>query len=87
MITKFILMIKSIFKELDKKAIIILKHGLQFCAILCLISITLLIAYQSFYLNPLFFHIGLLLFKTSTIFSIEFIICAIAVDKIKNQIV
>ncbi len=87
MITSFISMIKNIFKKLDKTALCVLKHGLHFCFYLCLISTIVLFVYLSFKLNPFVFDLGFMLFKLSIIFAIEFIICAIAADKIKKQLV
>ena len=86
MLHKFFSIIKDTFFNLDKIALHILKNGLYFCAFLCIISILVLLVYNFFLVNPLIFEIGLTLFKTSIIFAIEFIICAIAADKIKNQI-
>ena len=87
MIKKFFLMIKNIFKGLDKTALHILKNGLSFCFIICIISIIVLFVYHFVSKNPLIFEIGITLFKSSIIFAIEFVICAIAADKIKKQIV
>ena len=87
MINKFISMVKNTFKELDKTAIYILKNGLCFCAILCVISVIILFTCQFIIINPLMFDLGLTIFRASIIFAIEFIICAIAADKIKKQIV
>ena len=87
MIKKFFLMIKNIFKGLDKTALHILKKGLSFCFIICIVSMIVLFVYHFVSNNPLIFEIGITLFKSSIIFAIEFIICAIAADKIKKQIV
>ena len=87
MINKIFLRIKNIFKSLDKTALHILKRGLLFCSIICIISIIILFIYQFFANNLLMFEIGFTLFKCSLIFAIEFVICAIAADKIKKQII
>ncbi len=87
MINNFVSMIKDTFVNLDKTALHILKHGLFFCFILCLVSLFILLLYKFFTLSYLMFYIGLSIFKVSIIFSIEFIICAIAADKIKKQII
>ncbi len=87
MLKDFISMIKNTFKNLDKTALHILKKGLKFCSILCIISILMLIIYQSTISPPFMFELGLSIFKLSSIFAIEFIICAIAIDTIKKQIV
>ena len=87
MIKKFFLNIKKIFKNLDKTALHILKNGLFFCFAICIVSILLLLVYQFFIDNLLIFEIGFTLFKCSLIFAIEFIVCAIAADTIKKQII
>ena len=87
MINKFICMIKQTFINLDKKAIHIMKKGLIFCIVLSSFSLIILLAYEYFSLNPFVFKLGLGLFKSSIIFAISFIICAIATDTIKKQII
>ena len=87
MINNFISMIKNTFYNLDKTALHILKLGLKFCFILCIISIFVLLSYHFISLNLILFEIGLSLFKFSLIFAIEFIMCAIAADKIKKQLI
>ena len=85
MIKDFFETIKKAFVNLDKKAFLILKNGLKFCFLICIISISILLTYE-FIFNSLFIYdIGLAFFKISLIFAIEFIICAIAVDSIKKQ--
>ena len=87
MINKFFSMVKNIFKNLDKTALHILKKGLYFCLILCITSVFLLLLYQIFSLNPFIYEFGLTLFRISLIFAIEFVICAVAADKIKKQLI
>lgn len=86
MIIKFFLMIKNIFLNLDIKAFKIMKNGLLFCSSLCFVAIFILLIYQFTFYIPTIFNIGLTLFRISLIFAIEFIICAIAIDKIKKQL-
>ena len=86
MIRKFFSMIHNIFKNLDKTAIHILKKGLIFCSILCIISIIILFIYNIIG-NPFIFDLGLTMFRASIIFAIEFVICAVAADKIKKQLI
>ena len=87
MIKNFFSNIKNTFKGLDKTALHILKRGLQFCTVLCIISVILIFIFQFLITNPLMFELSLTIFKASIIFAIEFIICAVAADKIKKQIV
>lgn len=75
------------FKNLDKLAKLIMKNGLIFCCILCIISLVILITYDLSFKNPLLYNIGLVIFKLSLTFGIEFIICGFAADKIKKQLI
>lgn len=86
MLKTIILMIKNTFKDLDKKAIHIMKQGLEFCFILCILSISLLAINEFIFTYPNLYNIGLLIFQISTIFAIEFVICALAMDTIKKQL-
>lgn len=79
--------IVNLYKELDKLTFKILKHGLEFCFCLCILSILVLFTYESINSTPTLYYIGLSLFRLSIIWSIEFIICAIVVDSIKKQLI
>lgn len=74
------------FKNLDKLVKKIMKIGLKFCSILGMISLIILVTYNLSFTIPIVFTIGLILFKLSLIFGVEFIICGFAVDRIKKQI-
>lgn len=79
-------MINKIFKlfsNLDKLIYKIMKTGLRFCTVLCTISIFILLFYNLQLQSPFVFNIGLIIFKLSIIFGVEFIICGIVADKIK----
>lgn len=81
-------MIKKIldnFKKFDKITYKILKYGLQFCFIICLISVFILLTYELAFSSPLVYYIGINLFKLSLIFGIEFIICSFVVERIKTE--
>ncbi len=75
------------FKNLDKLTMVIMKNGLVFCFILSIISLIVLITYDLSFTSPFLYTVGLGLFKLSLIFGIEFIICGLAVDGIKKQII
>ncbi len=75
------------FKGLDKLTKLIINNGLIFCAIICLISIILLVTYNFSFTLPILFSAGLVLFRLSLIFGIEFIICGFVVDGIKKQMI
>ena len=75
------------YKNLDVKTLKILKNGLIFSFMICLLSIFLLLAYIFFFTFPTLYYVGLLMFQLSLSFAIEFIICAIVVDSIKKNII
>ena len=75
------------YKNLEGKTIKILKNGLKFSFIICLLSIFILLTYIFFFTYPTLYYIGLLMFQLSLSFAIEFIICAIVVDSIKKNII
>ena len=77
--------ILRVLKNLDKLAYKIMKNGIKFCMFLCSISIFLLLFYDIQFQSPLIFNIGLIIFKLSLIFGVEFIICGIVADKIKTD--
>lgn len=79
--------ILDIFKNLDKITYKIMKKGLIFCFSLCIISLFLLLFYDFKLQSPLLYDIGLSLFKLSTIFGIEFVVCGIVTDSIKKQLI
>ena len=77
----------EIFKNLDSKTIKIIKNGLKFCTIICTIAIAILLVYIFTNTSPIIYEIGIILFKTSLLFSVEFLICGIVVDSIKKQLI
>ncbi len=77
--------IKNLLKNIDKLDLKIMKKGLKFCFAISILAAILLIYYLTF--NNLFlYNLGLALFKASTYFGIEFIVCGIVVDSIKKGI-
>ena len=77
----------NIFKNLETQTIRIIKNGIKCCFGICLISIFILLTYTFIYSTPLLFDIGIILFKMSLLFSIEFLICGIVVDSLKKNII
>ena len=83
-------MIKNLiknFKNFDKITYKILKCGLAFCFILCIISVIILFTYNLVFAVPILYYIGISLFKLSLVFGIEFIICSFVADGIKKQMI
>ncbi len=73
------------YKGFDKTTYMILKNGFKFCFGLCLLSCLILLKYTLFFAMPIYFYIGLKLFKMSLIFGIEFIVCSFVVDGVKKE--
>lgn len=71
-------------KNLDKGTYKIMKYGLLFSGLICLSAVGILLLYIFLGIN-LFYHLGLILIKSSFTFGVEFIICGIIVDFIKNK--
>ncbi len=83
-------MLKNIisnFQHLDKITFKIMKHGLTFCFIICILSGIILLTYDFAFPSPFMYYIGIRLFQLSLIFGIEFIICGFVVDGIKKQLI
>ena len=80
-------MIQDKFKNLDGKVKNIMKYGFAFSFLFCLFSIFILYTYHAFYTVPILFTIGTILFKTSLVFFVDFLICGVAFDTIKKQII
>lgn len=79
--------LKNSFKNFDKITNKVLKNGLKFCFILCIISVFILLTYNLILSTPILYYLGINLFKLSLIFGIEFIICSFVTDKIKKQLI
>ena len=73
------------FKNLDEKVRKILNIGLKFSFIVSALSILILFLHI-FYQNLLFLEIAISIFKLGLFFMIEFIICALAIDIIRNGV-
>lgn len=77
----------NLFNSLDIKIKKIMKCGFIFSLCFCLIATLILLTYESIYASPDLYYIGLQMIKTGFTFVIEFIICGIAFDKIKQQLI
>ena len=83
MINKFI----NNLKAFDKVTFKILKYGLNFCFVLCLLSVLVLLFYNIAFPSPFMYYIGIFLFKLSLVFGIEFIVCGFVADSIKKELI
>ena len=80
-------MIKMIidnFTNLDCKVKNIMINGFKFAFSFMIISALILLIYN-FYMLPILYYSGTILFKTSLMFFVDFIILGIGFDKIKKQ--
>lgn len=72
------------FKNLDDKVKKIMVNGFKFALLFCIFSAIILLIYN-FYTLPILYYIGTMLFKTSLMFFVDFIILGISFDTIKKQ--
>ena len=77
----------SLFNNLEITTYKIMKNGLFFCFLICLISLITLITYNSTISSPILFHIGISLFKLSIYYILGFITSGLVVDKIKKGLI
>ena len=73
------------FKNLDKKISHILKIGLSFSFIVCLLSAMVLLTYMLFFTYPIIYYIGILGFVPGLNFAMSFIISATIIDDVKKE--
>ncbi|MCI8482561.1 MAG: hypothetical protein HFJ27_05920 [Clostridia bacterium] len=78
-------LLKDKFNSMEEKIKKIMKHGFIFSFLVCMLGIGLLLAYD-LNANLDLYYIGLSVFRLSLFFSVEFLICGIAIDTIKKQI-
>ncbi len=78
-------MIKNKFSSMDLKVKKLLKYGMFFSLLVCVLALILLVTYH-FSLNIDLYYIGLAIFKLGLFFAVEFLICAFAIDTIKKQV-
>jgi hypothetical protein len=76
--------IKNLFKNVNKKILKIMKYGLNFSFIICIVATAILCTYLLFYHDSFLYSLGLTSFRIGIILGIEFIICGLSVDAIKN---
>ena len=75
------------FKKIDNKIKKIMNYGFSFSLIICLLSIFILYTYHSLNTYYLIFIVGTILFKTSLIIFISFLIYGFIFDTIiKNEL-
>ena len=78
--------LKNLFSNLDKTDLKIMKIGMKICFSILMVSIVLLTFYLLLVHKIFLFNLGLALFRLSTYFAIEFIVCGIVADVVKKQL-
>lgn len=78
--------IQNLFKHLDKLDLKIMKIGLKICLLIAIFSVLLLLVYLIHIHTPFLYNLGISIFRLSTYFAIEFIICGTIADAIKKQL-
>lgn len=73
------------YKNLDKKISHILKIGLSFSFIVCLLSAMVLLTYMLFFTYPIIYYIGILGIVLGLNFAMSFIISATIIDNVKKE--
>lgn len=76
--------IKEKFKNIDKSVKNIMLKGIKFSFAFCIFSAIILLVYN-FYMLPIIYYSGTILFKTSLMFISYFIVLGVGFDTIKNQ--
>lgn len=78
-------MIFNVFNNMDSKIKKILKYGFRFSFLVSVFAVVLLL-FDNVLNYPDLYYISILVFRLGLFFLVEFIVCAIAVDTIKRQI-
>lgn len=76
--------IKDLF-NMDDSILKIVLFGFRISIIICSISIVTLLIYYKYYISHDLYEGSLILFKTGLLYAIQFLICGIAINKIKHE--
>lgn len=75
---------KSMF-EIDNSLLKIIKIGFKISIVICSISIICLLIYCKYYISHDLYEGSIILFKTGLLYAIQFFICGIAINKIRQM--
>lgn len=78
---------KKKLSEIDIKILKVMNSGFKFCLFIAIISTLILLTYDYVFKSPILYYSGLLLFKSSLFFFVDFIVCGFAVDTIRKEMV
>ena len=73
------------FFYLEDSALKIVKFGFKISILICALSIITLLIYYKYYISHDLYEGSIILFRTGLLFAIQFLICGIALTKIKSQ--
>ncbi len=76
--------IMNLLKNVNEKVMKIMRYGLRFSFLICIIATAILCTYLLFYNDSFLYLLGLTTFKLGMIIGIEFIVCGLSVDAIKS---
>lgn len=71
--------------NMDEPVLKIVRFGLKLSIIICTIAILSLLTYYKFYISHDLYEGSVILFRTGLLFAVQFFICGIAINKIKND--
>ena len=72
--------------SVDKKVFKIMIKGINFAEVLAIIGILLLYIYNTYYISYNLYLSSLIVFKTSRLIAVSFVVCGFATNEIKNQL-
>lgn len=72
--------------SVDKKVFKIMIKGINFAEVLAIIGILLLYIYNTYYISYNLYLSSLIVFKTSILIAVSFVVCGFATNEIKNQL-
>lgn len=72
--------------SIDKKVFKIMNKGINFAEVLAIIGILLLYIYNTYYISYNLYLSSLIVFKTSILIAVSFVVCGFATNEIKNQL-
>lgn len=78
-------LLQNRFYSMDKVIKKIMYYGFLFSLLVAIASVVLLVTYE-FSQQPDLYYLGLSVLQLSFFFFVEFIVCALAVDTIKNGV-
>ena len=70
--------------SVDKKVFKIMNKGINFAEVLAIIGILLLYIYNTYYISYNLYLSSLIVFKTSILIAVSFVVCGFATNEIKN---